>query len=345
MPDVLYEKRDEHVVDITLNRPEARNAYSDTMVDELVGSLDRAEDDPDVHAVVLSGAGESFSAGGDLKAMRDRSGMFEGDPVDLRNNYRRGLHRVPRRFDDFEKPVVAAIDGPAIGAGLDLALMCDLRIAAESATFGSTFARVGVVPGDGGAYLLARAVGFSTAVELILTARLVDADEALDIDLVHRVVEDGEVDATARPHRESPSEGRPDGQGGAVSVCRPRSEHLARSDGRSAGGCPANRRTRRSGARGHRVATRFGERGIGYRDWGMGNREWGDVGETERHSPRGGGSVYAPAANPDASTGVTRQWFYGCSSTAQLLNGSTTRHELEARSTPPTTYGRPPPED
>ncbi len=192
MPDVLYDTEDQ-IATITLNRPDARNAYSDAMVRELVESLDRAATDDAVDVVVVTGAGSAFCAGGDLKAMQNKSGMFGGDPVELREQYMRGIQTIPRRFDQFEKPTIAAINGPAIGAGLGLALMCDLRVASEEAKFGSTFARVGLIPGDGGAYLLTRVVGFPRALELMLTARVIDADEAKEIDLVHRVVADDDV--------------------------------------------------------------------------------------------------------------------------------------------------------
>ena len=194
---ILYET-DGAVATITLNRPEARNAYTEAMVVELLAAIDDADADKSVRAVVLTGAGPAFSAGGDLKAMRDRTGMFEGDPAELRNQYRKGLQQLPRRLDQFEKPVIAAINGAAIGAGLDLALMADIRIASLTATFGSTFARVGLIPGDGGAYLLTRVVGFARALDLVLTARIVGADEALAMNLVTSVVDPDEVLEVAR---------------------------------------------------------------------------------------------------------------------------------------------------
>lgn len=197
MTDIRYEI-DGPIATITLNRPEARNAYSEAMVTELVGALDRAELDDQVRVVIVTGAGSAFCAGGDLKAMRERSGMFKGDPVELRDKYLRGMQTIPRRFNSFEKPTIAAINGAAIGAGLGLALMCDLRISSDRAKFGSTFARVGLIPGDGGAYLLTRVVGFSRALELILTARIIDADEASSIDLIHRLVPHSEVLPAAR---------------------------------------------------------------------------------------------------------------------------------------------------
>ncbi|RAL23078.1 3-hxdroxyacyl-CoA dehydrogenase [Lujinxingia litoralis] len=194
MSDVLY-TLDGPIARITLNRPDARNAFSDAMIKGITDSLDQAERDPDVRVVIVTGQGSAFCAGGDLKAMRDHSGMFGGDPVELRQRYLRGMQTLPRRFDSFEKPTIAQINGPAIGAGLGLALMCDLRVSARRAKFGSTFARVGLIPGDGGAYLLTRTVGFSRALELILTARVIGADDALKIEMVHEVVPDDELAA------------------------------------------------------------------------------------------------------------------------------------------------------
>ncbi len=190
-PEVRYAV-DGPVATITLDRPDARNAYSEAMVAELVAAFDRADDDPAIRAVVLTGAGKAFSAGGDLKRMRDRRGMFDGDSAALRTRYIRGIQSIPRRLDRFDKPVVAAVNGPAIGAGCDLACMCDIRIGGRRALFGSTFVKVGLVPGDGGAFLLARVVGFPRALEMILTARLVGPDEAAQMGLLNRVVDDSD---------------------------------------------------------------------------------------------------------------------------------------------------------
>lgn len=187
-PQHLRYEQTGHIATLTLDRPEARNAYSDEMCTQLVAALDRAERDSEVRCVILTGAGKAFHAGGDIKAMRERSGMFAGDPAELRQRYIAGIQAVPRRIAEFGKPLIAAINGPAIGAGLDLACMCDLRIAATTAQFGSTFVRVGLVPGDGGAYFLTRVVGFARALELVMTGRMVTADEALAIGLVHELV-------------------------------------------------------------------------------------------------------------------------------------------------------------
>ena len=197
LPD-LQRAREGAVLLLTLDRPDARNAYSEAMVDSLVRALDDADRDDEVRCVILTGAGAAFSAGGDLKRMLQQEGMFAGGPVDLRRRYVDGIQRIPRRLALLEKPIIAAINGPAIGAGLDLACMCDLRLAARGAQLGSTFVKVGLVPGDGGAYFLARTLGFPRALELMLTGRLVDADEAERIGLVHRVVEPAELLPAAR---------------------------------------------------------------------------------------------------------------------------------------------------
>jgi len=183
---------------ITLDRPEARNAYSDAMCVQLCEALDRVERDSDARVAVLTGHGDAFHAGGDVKAMKARAGMFAGDPSELRRRYLDGIQAVPRRIATFRKPLICAVNGAAIGAGLDLACMCDLRVAARSAKLGSTFVKVGLVPGDGGAFFLARVVGFPRALELMLRGRVVTADEALAIGLVHEVVEDADLPTRAR---------------------------------------------------------------------------------------------------------------------------------------------------
>ncbi len=196
LPD-LRRTREGTTLVLTLDRPDARNAYSDAMVDSLVRALEEADRDDALRCIIITGAGAAFSAGGDLKRMLGHEGMFAGGPAELRRRYIDGIQRIPRRFALAEKPIVAAINGPAIGAGLDLACMCDLRVAARGAQLGSTFVKVGLVPGDGGAYLLGRTVGFPRALEMMMTARLLDTEEAERIGLVHRVVEPAALMETA----------------------------------------------------------------------------------------------------------------------------------------------------
>ncbi|PRP98509.1 putative enoyl-CoA hydratase echA8 [Enhygromyxa salina] len=203
LPQHVRYAREGALATITLDRPEARNAYSDEMCAQLCSALDRADVDADVRCVILTGAGKSFHAGGDIKAMRARSGMFAGDPAELRARYMRGIQAVPRRISEFSKPLIAAINGAAIGAGLDLACMCDIRIARAGAKLGSTFVKVGLVPGDGGAYFLTRVVGFSRALELCLTGRVIEAEEAHAIGLVHEVVAAEELLEVARARAEA----------------------------------------------------------------------------------------------------------------------------------------------
>ncbi len=186
--DIEYRKEGS-VATLELARPKAHNAYSEAMVDSLVNALDQAEADSEVRCLIITGQGRSFSAGGDLKSMQSKSGMFEGDVGALRKNYMRYIQQIPRRFARFDKPIVAAINGAAIGAGLDLCCMADIRFAVPRAKFGSTFVKLGLVPGDGGAYFLPRIVGFARALDLMLSARVIDAEEALRIGLLSRIVE------------------------------------------------------------------------------------------------------------------------------------------------------------
>lgn len=198
LSDLLYAVDEDGIATITLNRPDARNAYSQDMLGSLEAAFDAAELDPQVKVVILTGAGPAFSAGGDLQLMREHAGMFEGDAAELRQRYLDGIHRVPHRLNRFRKPLIAAINGPAIGAGLDLACMCDIRVASSRAKFGSTFIQLGLVPGDGGAYFLAKIIGFPRALELILTGRIFDAIEADRLGLLHEFVEPAFVLPRAR---------------------------------------------------------------------------------------------------------------------------------------------------
>lgn len=200
----LLTERHGRVVTLTLNRPDERNAIgSHADCAELVDAVEAAAADPGVAVLILTGAGSAFSAGGNLKAMRDRSLGKDGigpldSPLATRNNYRRGIQRIPQALWDCELPMIAAINGHAIGAGLDLACMCDLRIAAQGAKLASSFIKMGIVPGDGGAYFLPRAVGLAKAAEMMFTGEPIGADEALTCGLVSRVVPADTLLAEAR---------------------------------------------------------------------------------------------------------------------------------------------------
>ena len=188
--DAVLTSRRGHVETWTLNRPDQRNPISDPdVVDALVANVDRVNADPQVRAVVLTGAGPAFSAGGNVKDMAARRPPFDGPPATLRERYRQGIQRIPRAMYGCDVPVVAAVNGPAIGAGCDLACMCDLRVASTDAVFAESFVRIGLIPGDGGAWLLHRLVGPARAAEMTLTGDPVDAATALEWGLVSRVVE------------------------------------------------------------------------------------------------------------------------------------------------------------
>ncbi|MGE0774519.1 MAG: crotonase/enoyl-CoA hydratase family protein [Sphingomonadaceae bacterium] len=199
MNDTILYQRDGAIVTLTLNLPELRNPISDNeVVDAIVDTLDRLEADSAARVAILTGAGSAFSSGGNLKKIESTEGLADPLPVRTRGKYKRGIQRLPRRFAELEVPVIAAVNGPAIGAGCDLACMCDLRIAGESARFAESFVKLGIVPGDGGAWLLPRVVGFAKASEMALTGDAIDAYEALACGLVSKVVPDSELLAEAR---------------------------------------------------------------------------------------------------------------------------------------------------
>lgn len=190
MSSFLSTTRDGPIVVLTLNRPETRNAIStveDCREFELV--CEEISNDPTVAAVILTGAGSSFSSGGDLKKMRDRSGFAPGKTaIETRNSYRKAIQRIPLAVHSLEIPTIAAVNGPAIGAGLDLACMCDIRLASDRSVFAESFVKVGIVPGDGGAWFLPRVVGLSKAMEMSFTGDSLSAEQAQACGLISKVV-------------------------------------------------------------------------------------------------------------------------------------------------------------
>ena len=189
MDPFLIIDREDAVITVTLNRPQERNAISEAdHILEIEELCNQVTADASIRAVVLTGAGSAFCAGGNVKNMREKSGMFAGSAYELRNKYRRGIQLIPLALYELEVPVVAAINGPAIGAGLDLACMCDIRISSNTAKFAESFVKLGIVPGDGGAWLLPRIIGMAKASLMTLTGDMIDAQTALEYDLVTEVV-------------------------------------------------------------------------------------------------------------------------------------------------------------
>ncbi|MEJ0023891.1 MAG: enoyl-CoA hydratase-related protein [Alphaproteobacteria bacterium] len=178
------------VATITIDRVEARNPLGLSGDGALVeGYCARLNGDLSIRCAILTGAGSAFSAGGDVKAMRDKTGGFAGSAEEIAAYYEREIHRLLRALYDLEIPLIAAVHGPAIGLGCDVACLADIRIASTAARFGVTFLKLGIIPGDGGAWVLPRAIGQSRAAELFFTGDIIDAQTALAYGLISHVVD------------------------------------------------------------------------------------------------------------------------------------------------------------
>lgn len=181
--DIVFKKED-GVATILLNRPERKNAFTLDMIRLWVKALEEYRTDPEVKVIVVTGAGDAFCSGVDLAAQPERE---KQGPVEHKNVLWELIHRIPLTLEDIDKPVIAAINGVAVGAGLDMALMCDLRFAADTARLSEGYIKAGLVPGDGGCYYLPRLVGIAKALELFWTGDFIDAQEAWRIGMVNRV--------------------------------------------------------------------------------------------------------------------------------------------------------------
>ncbi len=176
------------ITSITLNRPEFLNAFTLELIEEFLEALSLARLD-DSRVIIIRGAGRAFCAGGDLHAMKNKTGMFAGDEKELKRLYKEGIQQIPQLIEKIEKPIIAMINGPAVGAGCDLACMCDLRFMSDKAIMKDSFINLALVSGDGGAYFLHRIIGYAKTMELLLSGRKVDSKEALKIGLVNQVFE------------------------------------------------------------------------------------------------------------------------------------------------------------
>ncbi|HJL61225.1 MAG TPA: crotonase/enoyl-CoA hydratase family protein [Pseudomonadales bacterium] len=198
MSDPLLYEHSGAIVTLTLNRHETRNAISeDEMVNAIEDACAKINGDSSVRVAIITGAGSAFSSGGNVKDMRDKKGMFGGTATEIRDGYLNGIQRIPVAIHGLEVPIIAAVNGAAIGAGCDLTMMCDMRIASEKAVFAESFVKVGLIPGDGGAWFLPRVIGLSRANEMAFTGEPVDAQTALAWGLVSRVVPPEELMAAA----------------------------------------------------------------------------------------------------------------------------------------------------
>ncbi|SLN41924.1 enoyl-CoA hydratase-related protein [Oceanibacterium hippocampi] len=196
MSESLLVERRGPIAILTLNLPDERNILSGAgMIDGIVDALAAIGDDHEIRVAVLTGAGPAFSAGGDIKKMVATAAS--PDVLGKHTSYMQGIQRIPRAFANCDVPIIAAVNGPATGAGLDLACMCDIRIAGEKARFAESFIRLGILPGDGGAWFLPRVVGLPKAIEMTLTGDWLSAEEALECGLVTKLVPQDELMATA----------------------------------------------------------------------------------------------------------------------------------------------------
>lgn len=198
MTDRVRYELDGAVASIILCRPDLKNRIDRDFTTQLVEALQRAHGDMSVKCIILSAEGSTFCAGGDIKAMYERSGHFSGGPADNHRTYVDGVQRLARTFHAIDVPVIAAVGGAAMGAGLDIAAMCDIRIASDEARFAESFIRLGLVSAAGGAWFLQRAIGAAAAAELTLTGATFDAQQALKLGLVSRVTTPDALLANAR---------------------------------------------------------------------------------------------------------------------------------------------------
>jgi 2-(1,2-epoxy-1,2-dihydrophenyl)acetyl-CoA isomerase len=182
MGSTILTNIENHVMVITLNRPDKKNAFNAQMIDEWVKALEDAQENDDVNVIVVTGSGNAFCSGGDVGGMKQ-----DQKPLDNKNKLWKNIHRVPLTLKNIDKPVIAAINGPAVGAGLDMALMCDIRTIISDSKVSEGYVKVGLVPGDGGAFFLPRIIGESRALELLWTGDFISSKEAYELGLVNHV--------------------------------------------------------------------------------------------------------------------------------------------------------------
>lgn len=199
----------DHQLWLTLNRPEAANAFHLPMIDELIDVFNWADTADKVRVIVVTGAGKNFCAGGDVKAMEEKREMFSGESDELRRNYQKGIQRIPQTMERLQKPVIAMVNGAAIGAGCDFAAMCDLRIGTADTKMGETFTKLALVPGDGGTYFLPRVIGYTKAMEMFLTGDIYKGQELKEMGLLNKLVATEDLEKETRALASKISENAP----------------------------------------------------------------------------------------------------------------------------------------
>ena len=200
MADLLFTVENS-VAKITLNRPDSLNAFSEEMIDTWIEALETVRDSDDIRVVLLLGNGKAFCAGGDIKEMTAGNGFYKSEndisstALARKNSLWKKIQRIPLLLEEIDQPVIAKLHGGAFGAGLDMALMCDIRIAAEGVKMSESYVNVGIVPGDGAAYFLPKLVGTDKALDMLWTGKVLKSEEAKEMGLVTFVVSEEELDS------------------------------------------------------------------------------------------------------------------------------------------------------
>lgn len=194
MSKTIVVTKNDGVALIQMNNAATMNAITEpVMLEEAINAFEEIQRDDTIRVCVLTGVDRAFCSGGNVKDMLNREKMFAGKPLELQEGYRKGIHRLSKLMYVFEKPLIAAVNGAAVGAGFDLAMLCDIRIASKKARFASNFVNLAVIPGDGAAWLLTKVVGAQRAAELVLTGRMFKADESLEMGLLLKVVDEDKL--------------------------------------------------------------------------------------------------------------------------------------------------------
>ena len=184
-----FELVEKDIAVITINRPDVRNAINEEVIEGIEQTVHKVNSEDNIKVLIITGSGKAFCSGGNVKDMKAKENIFAGSPNELRLNYQRHIQRIPAALNQLKVPSIAAVNGAAYGAGCDLSMMCDIRIACETAVFAESFIKLGLIPGDGGAWFLPRAIGYSRAAEMLFTGQPVSAHKALHWGMVNKVVE------------------------------------------------------------------------------------------------------------------------------------------------------------
>ncbi|UOQ94862.1 enoyl-CoA hydratase-related protein [Halobacillus shinanisalinarum] len=199
MSDLIFNVED-HIAKITLNRPDRLNAFSEEMIHLWIEALETVRDSDHIRAVLIKGNGKGFCSGGDIKEMMAGNGFYKSEEdmtstgLARKNSLWKKVQRIPLLLEEIDQPVIAQMHGAAFGAGLDMALMCDIRIASEEIRLSESYVNVGLVPGDGAAYFLPRLVGKDRALDMLWTGKVIEAEEAQQMGLVTFVVPRDEIE-------------------------------------------------------------------------------------------------------------------------------------------------------